>query len=236
MDARRLSPDLWKAIVAVALVAALAIVGKLAWDRHDESYAVERRDDGQAVTRIVRATFARASALKVGALSGTVQSTASDTRGFGMLTSDRVMKAPFSVDYFVDVSAIGEGDYRWDAATRTLAVDAPDVTVGKVNVDEAATTLSRTRGLIVTRDASEQLARRTSVAAQRTATAEANTPERLAQARDNARRALSNLLGAPLAAAGLGDVRVVVAFPYERRGPAERWDESRSVEDVLRNS
>ena len=219
----------------VALFLGVLMVGKVAYDRYDESYVVARRDDGQAVSEVVRATFAKASALKVGSLSGTVQSTATDTRGFGMLTSDRVMKAPFSVDYFVDVSRLTAQDYRWDSASRTLTIAAPDVTVGKVNVDEAGQTLAQTRGLFVTRKAGEELARRTSIGAQSTAQVEAQKPERITAARENARAALRNLVGAPLAAAGLGDVRVVVTFPYDRTGPAERWDESRSVEDVLAN-
>lgn len=228
-----------RAALSIALLAALVIgalvLAKIAYDRYDESYVVERRDDGQAVSEVVRATFAKASALKVGSLSGTVQSTATDTRGFGMLTSDRVMKAPFSVDYFVDVSRLSGRDYRWDEATRTLTIAAPDVTVGKVNVDEAAQTLAQTRGLFVTRKAGEELARRTSIGAQRTAQVEAQKPERIMAARENARAALRNLLGGPLQAAGLGDVKVVVTFPYDRRGPSEQWDTSRSVEDVLAN-
>ena len=224
------------AIVLLALLVAAAFWGKAAYDRYTTDYVVERRDDGQAVTKVVRATFSGASALKVGALSGVVQSTASDTRAFGMLTSDRVVKAPFAVDYFIDVSPLAETDYRYDPGTRTLIVDAPDVTVGRANVDEAAATVGQTRGLFVTRGAFEKLAQRVSAAAQRSATVEANKPERLAQARDNARRALRDLLAPPLTAAGAGDVRVLVTFPYER--PArdrERWDQSRSVEEVMSN-
>lgn len=229
------TPPAWQVILAIAAIALVGFVTKLAYDRYDEAYVVERRDDGQAVTQVVRATFSRAATLKVGSLNGTVQSTATDTRGFGMLTSDRVLKAPFSVDYFVDVSRLGAGAYRWDAATRTLTVDVPEVTAGRANVDEGAITLSQTRGLFVTRDAADKLARATSAGAQRSAQAEAQKPERMAAARENARRALASLLGAPLAAAGYDDVRVVVSFPFERPGSTERWDQSRSVEEVLAN-
>lgn len=222
------------AAVALSLLIVAAFVGKALYDRVSDSYVVERADDGRAVTRVVRATFARASSLKVGSLSGNVQATASDTRLAGMLTSDRVVKAPFSVDYFVDVSRLGEGDYRYDPATRTLVIDAPDVTVGAVNVDEARRTLSETRGVFVTRDAMDTLSTRTSAAAQASAQAEARKPERIAQARDNARRALSRLLAGPLAAAGVQDPRVVVTFPYER-GSAQDWDRSRTVDQVLGN-
>lgn len=225
------------AAVLLALVAAAVWLGKVGYDNVTDHYVVERADDGRAVTRVVRATFSRASTLKVGSLSGSVQATASDARLGGVLKTDRVVKAPFSVDYFLDVSRLRADDYRFDPVTRTLVVDAPDVRVGAANVDEARRTLSETRGLFVTRDAMEKLSQRTSDAAQRSAAAEAQKPERLAQARDNARRALRDLLAAPLAAAGVGDVRILVSFPYERTDPnPQQWDRSRTPEQVLANA
>ncbi|RDE07478.1 DUF4230 domain-containing protein [Sphingomonas aracearum] len=223
-------------VVGVLVIGALLLAARIGYDRYTEHYVVERRDDGQAVTKVVAATFARASALKVGQLSGTVQSTASDSRLWGMLSSDKVVKAPFQVDYFVDVSRLGRDAYRWDQANRTLTIDAPDIHAGKPNVDEAAATLSQTRGLFVTRKAADQLARRASGAAQNAARAEAAKPERVAQARDNARRALGQLVRAPLEAAGIAGVRVIVTFPYERGGDTERWDVSRSIPEVLANA
>ena len=48
--------------------------------------ATDRADDS---TRIITARLSGASALKVASLSGTLQATASDVRGFGWLRSDR---------------------------------------------------------------------------------------------------------------------------------------------------
>lgn len=222
-------------VVAILGIIAAILVAKIGYDRYTERYTVERRDDGVAIDRIVRATFADASALKVGTLSGTVQATASDVRGFGMLASDKVVKAPFTVDYFVDVSRMGGSDYAWNRQTRTLTLLAPDVVAADPNVDESGATVSETRGLFVTRAASEALGRQVSIAARRTARTESRKPGRIAAARDNARRALAKLLGGPLEAAGVGDVRVAVVFPYERPGSSERWDTSRSIGEVLGN-
>lgn len=231
---RNLRPAL--GIIALLLgIAGIVFAAQYAWQRYHERYVVERADDGAAITRIVAARFAGASALKVGTLSGTVQSTASDVSAFGMLHADKVVKAPFSVDYFIDVSKLGQGDLSWNATSRTLVVDVPDVTVGAANVDEAARTLSETRGLFVTRDAADRMARVISQRAQTTAATEARKPERMALARDNARSALGKLLGAPLSAAGYGDVRVVLAFPWEGRRSPERWDRSRNLEQVRDN-
>jgi hypothetical protein len=227
---------LWLGVIALLLgFAGVIFAGQYAWNRYNERYVVERTDDGAAITKIVSARFAGASALKVGTLSGMVQSTASDVSAFGMLHSDKVVKAPFSVDYFIDVSKLGQGDLAWDSASRTLVVDVPDVTVGAANVDEAARTISETRGLFVTREAADRMAQVISQRAQATAATEARKPERLALARDNARKALGKLLGGPLAAAGYGDVRVVLAFPWEGRRSPEQWDRSRNLDQVRSN-
>ncbi len=221
-----------KLLIAAALIAA---IGFLAYQRYEESYVVAREDDGAAVTKLISARLTGMSDLKVAELSGTIQSTASDIRGFGWLRSDQVVKMPFSVDYFVDASRIGADDLEWTEESRTLIVNAPDVRVGRPNTDEGRRTLVRTTGLFVTREAGEELSRRTSLNAQRKAQAEAASPERIAQAREHARRAISSLMTMPLKAQGYDDARVIVTFPPERpaRG-GERWDQSRRVEEVLK--
>lgn len=235
--ASQLRPQALRLGVAVVVLVALAIGGWLLLQRYEERYTVTTEpDSGQAVTRIITARLSGASALKVASLSGTLQATASDVRGFGWLRSDQVVKMPYSVDYFVDVGGIGAGQLSWSADTRTLVVDAPDVTVARPNVDEAGRTLVQTNGLIVTRDAAAALSQRVSAVAQGRAEREARSPERLAQARELARAGLARLLAAPLRAAGEGDVRVVVAFPAERgASDRERWDVSPPPAEVLGN-
>lgn len=235
--ASHVRPQALRLAVAVVVLLALGLGGWIAWQRYQERYTVTTEpDSGQAVTRIITARLSGASALKVASLSGTLQATASDVRGFGWLRSDQVVKMPYTVDYFVDLGGIGEGQLSWSADTRTLVVDAPDVTVAKPNIDEAGRTLSETHGMIVTRDAAAALAQRVSAVAQGRAEREARSPERLAQARELARASLARVLAAPLAAAGEGDVRVVVTFPAERGvRNDERWDVSARPADVLGN-
>jgi hypothetical protein len=62
---------------------------------------------------------------------------------------------------------------------------------------------------------------------------EAQKPEHLAKARDNARAAIASMLETPLDVAGLGDVKVVVRFPEDGVRDGERWDVSPSIEEVL---
>ncbi|WP_033922329.1 DUF4230 domain-containing protein [Sphingomonas sp. 37zxx] len=236
--AQRIATPTVRLLVMLAAAAVIALVGFTLWERYNERYVVTEAEEpgGPAVTQLVTARLSGMSRLKVAELAGTVQSTASDTRGFGWLRSNQIIKMPYSVDYFVDVSAIGPDDVQWNAETRTLVVDAPDVTVGKPNTDEGARTLVRTSGLVVTRTAAEELSRRTSQAAQAKAESGARSPERIAQAREYARRSVAALMGTPLEALGYGGARVLVTFPAERGyRDGERWDVSKSVEKVLAN-
>jgi hypothetical protein len=57
------------------------------------------------------------------------------------------------------------------------------------------------------------------------------------EARENARAAIAKMAQGPLNVAGRADVRVAVSFPGEPKdtlaSPVERWDVSRSQEEVL---
>lgn len=232
-----LMPAVRRWLVVAAILLASGGIAFLAYDRYRERYAVTTPAEGGApITALISARLSGANTLKVAVLSGTVQSTASDIRGFGWLRSDQVVKMPFTVDYFVDVSRIGARDIEWSDRTGTLIVKAPDITVARANVDEARRSLVRTTGIFVTRKAAEELALRTSIHATDKADAEAASPARIAQARELARAALVKLYAAPLRALGHANARVIVTFPPERRRiNGEQWDVSRSVDDVLNN-
>lgn len=220
-------------LLAVAIAAATAIY--VAYRTYTDRYTVTTEGrDGPAVARIVETTFAGASELKVSTLSGTVQSVGSNRGWFSWLDSSYVMKAPFSAAYFVDLSALGTADFRWDEAAKVLTVRAPDVRVGDINIDESRIYIEDTKGVFVTRTMMGKMRRQASVGAERVAEGEARKPERIAAARRNARTALAKLVAGPLRAAGLGKVTVVVRFAGESR-LTERWDTSRSLQDVLGN-
>ena len=232
-----MKPATLRALLGAAALAVIALVAWIAWDRHAETRMETLPDDGGSpVTQVVTARLAGASALKVAELTGTVQATASDTRGLGLLRSGQTVKMPYSVGYFVDLSRLDDADLQWNAQTRTLIVDAPDVTAAPANTDEGRRTLVQTSGLFVTRQAAETLSQRTSARATAVAEREAKSPERMAQARELGRTAIARLLAQPLAATGLGNVRVVVTFPPERAGQSrEQWDVSRSPGQVVQD-
>lgn len=229
---KRYGPPVVLALLILGVGAAM-LVG---WQRYNRDYIVTVDDDGSAVTRIIAERISGTSALRVSQLNGTIQSTAQDVRGFGLLKSDQVVKMPYSVDYFVDLSGLSARDLEWNAKTRTLIVNAPDVAPGNPNVDESRRTLVRTNGLFVTRQAGEELSRRVSAHAQSRAARSARSPERMAQAREYGRTAVAKIMGAPLAAIGYGDARVLVTFPPERSGAnRDRWDVTTPINEVLAN-
>ena len=105
--------------------------------------------------------------------------------------------------------------YRWDKDSRTLVVEAPDVTVGRPNIDESRRQTLATQGLFVTRGAADNLSRRAAVQANRAAAAEAAKPVHLDKARANARAVIADMLETPLELAGMGNVTVVVRLPQD---------------------
>jgi hypothetical protein len=219
------------AALLILFVGAAMLVG---WQRYNRDYVVTVEDDGSAVTKIIAEKIGGTSDLRVSRLNGTIQSTAQDVRGFGWLKSDQVVKMPYSVDYFVDLSGLSAGDLEWDEKARTLIVNAPDVKPDKPNVDEARRTLVKTSGLFVTREAGEELSRKASAHAQARAEASARSPERMAQAREYGRTAIAKVMGAPLAAMGFGDARVIVTFPPERKSNnRDQWDVTTPINQVL---
>ncbi|MFB0873589.1 MULTISPECIES: DUF4230 domain-containing protein [unclassified Sphingobium] len=219
------------AALLILIVGATMLVG---WQRYNRDYVVSVEDDGSAVTKIIAEKIGGTASLRVSRLTGTIQSTAQDVRGFGLLKSDQVVKMPYTVDYVVDLSGLTARDLEWNAQSRTLIVNAPDVTPDRPNVDESRRTLVRTNGVFVTRQAGEELSRKVSAHAAARAEKSARSPERMAQAREYGRAAVAKIMAAPLGAMGYGDARVLVTFPPERRGDVrDRWDVTTPINEVL---
>lgn len=223
-----------KRLILIVILAVLAFGGYVGYEKYVERYTVER-DDTLALSQVVTATFAKGSSLKVGTLSGTVQAAATDVRGYGLLNSDQVIKAPYSVDYFVDLSRLSLGNYIWNQKSHTLSIRVPEVTVAPANVDESRMMVRR-RGLFITSAAFDAMSRISSAQAVKVAQAAAANPENLNKARDNARVALAAILRAPLSAAGIRNVNIVVHFPTDGDRSNQRWDESKSLARVLEDA
>lgn len=220
------------AAVLVLLVVAL-MAGLYLWDRSVERQRAEELAQAQGLVRVLSATFRKQNALKVGEVEGAFDVTSIDPGPISILKSAQKVKLPYSIDYSVDLSGLSADHYRWDRERRTLVIDAPDVTVGRPNIDEARRETLATQGLFVTRGAADNLSRRAAVQANRAATAEAAKPVHLDKARANARTVIADMLETPLGLAGLGDVKVIVRLPGDAQRPREQWDVGPSIAEVL---
>jgi len=222
--------------LGLALAVAIVLAALVGYRRYTESYTVATDENGLAVARVVSGKLYGSSELRVSRLSGTVQATAATSRLWGWLSASRVVKAPYEVDYFVDLRPLGPGDFRYNEKRRTLLVEVPDVVVGHPNVDEGNVTVDQTSGVFVSRDAMAELQRRASGTATREVAAKAREPQNIVKARENGRVALERLFAGTLAAAGL-PTTVQVRFQGEpRAADASQWDLTRSLEEVLGNA
>jgi len=218
------------------LVAGMAVLAYVAWRGE------RRADDAEAnlpyeTAKVLDATLAKSASLRVSTLRGRLVVTAADPGFAGMLPSTQKRVMPYAVDYFVDLGRVGRAQYRWDAKGNAMLVELPDVTVAAPNIDEARAQGDAASGIFVSRGAADRLHQQMSARAVSVAKAEAAKPENLAKARDNAREAVTRLTRAPLAAAGLGSVKVAVHFPFERSGAiGERWDGSTPLDAILGTS
>ena len=220
-------------IFGVLVVVVLVAIGWFVFQR--QQAAQEARSVGIEVSRTITASFAGKNALKVGTVSGDVLSNSNTTTFFGTMPVVQRNRAPYSVDYFVDLSKLSAANYRWNATTRTMSIDVPDVTIAAPNINGAKAAIVQ-QGVYISRGAGitlqQQAAERANAAARKTA----QDPKYIAQARANARIAIAQLASAPLKAAGLGTVRVAVRFPIDPKPTSvaqEEWDRSTPVAEIL---
>lgn len=219
-------------IVAAALLALLLIGGGYLFARFQD-----RQEQAEVATTeldsIVTALRENRNRLEVRRLSGTVTTRREVTGGIGeILNGEMVVRQPWAVTYFVDMGQLSLDDYGWDPATRTLTVRAPEASPDAPNIDEARQVVAY-EGAIITRDMQTELRQAVAIGARQQARAEANKPNNLLSANEAAKRAIAANLRAPLAAAGVSEINIVVRSPTEGRRSSEQWDMSPSIADVL---
>ena len=224
-------PPIDRNLVAGILIAILLVFGYVFWQRRAAQQ--EEYQTSLGLARVLSATFQATDRLEVGRVDGALDVTTVDPGLFRFLRSAQKATLPYSVAYQLDLSKLDTDDYRWDADKRVLRVIIPDVAPTAPNIDETKRRTLATDGMFVTREAYDNLNRRAALLATRAAATEAKKPLHINAARDNARRAVANMLETPLSVAGLGDVTVEVAFPFDGARSSEQWDVSPSIAEVL---
>lgn len=217
------------AVVVLGIVAALAL-----WWMQGRAERAERQL-GLDAARTLSESFVKARDMRVATLSGEVIARGADPGFAGLLPTSLTIKYPYSVDYILDLRRVTGDAYRWDAATRTLNVQLPDVALAKPNVDASAAMRIGTTGAFMTRDAAQRLNAQVAARATLRAADAAAKLEHMNRARASAKEAMQALVATPLRAAGLGEVKVVARFAWEgvNPGAAIPWDESTSIENAL---
>ena len=224
-------PAIDRRLILGLLAAALLMLGYLYWQRR--AAMQEEYQTSLGLARVLSATFEATDKLEVGRVDGALDVTTVDPGLFRFLRSAQKATLPYSVAYQLDLSQLDTNDYRWDAKKRILRVTIPDVAPTAPNIDETKRRTLATDGMFVTREAFDNLNRRAALLATRAAATEAKKPVHLNAARANARKSVAKLLETPLSVAGLGDVTVEVAFPFDGVARSEQWDVSPSIAEVL---
>ena len=227
----RVKPVVNRSLLVVIAVALVALAGVFLYQREQQKQ--EEYQTSLGLARVLSATFEKQAKLNVGEVKGALDITTVDPGMFRVLRSAQKVTLPYSVGYQLDLSELDSSDYRWDATRRALRVTIPDVVPTSPNIDETRRRTLSTAGVFVTREAYDNLNRRAATLATRAANTEARKPVHLNAARANARTAVARLLETPLAVAGLGDVTVEVAYPFDGARANEQWDVSPSIADVL---
>lgn len=222
-----------RGLTTLIVVAVCAVVALLYWQDRRMKRAEE--EAGLMSSRVLSAVFTANSEIKVASLTGEVFAV---SRGCSLncwVANGQETRAPYTVDYFVNLTRLPASAFRWNAKDRIMSVDIPEVTVSPPNIDmrrartkQSGAWISRESGIAMQRQAAVYLATG--------AEASAKAPEKLVKARDAARTAISRFVEAPLTAAGLPGVKVVVRLPGDAKPTElskEQWDVSRSVAEVL---
>lgn len=226
-----------RSLVVLLVVVALAVAGLGVWwtiiEARDGQEKAEM-DAGLASARVISATFEKAGDLRVGQLRGTA---IARSRYDGTLfKSEQRTRASFTVDYYMDLSKLTVADYRWDRDTKTMFVELPTMTIGNPNVDTTKSQVEQD-GYWISAKAGRELQKQAAVRLRSTAAETSRRPQFVQQARENGRRTMESLVRAPLQAAGIGNVKVVVRYagdPNPESLDSERWDTSTPLEQILR--
>ncbi|RED15086.1 DUF4230 domain-containing protein [Parasphingopyxis lamellibrachiae] len=157
----------------------------------------------------------------------------STQRRFG-LSARKTLIMPGNVRYELDLSALGDDDVEWEAASNTLTVTLPDLRIAGPDIDIDAIREYDDGGILITvTDAESTLDAANRAEGQRSLLRQAQATAPMRLARDAARRAVETNFALPLRAAGI-DATVRAQFRNEAN--PNQMDRSRDVLGEARRS
>jgi len=225
----QLDPRMKVGIIIIAVIAALILL-VLALTRLSD-----RVQGGPTPETIATASLEsmRAQNRLVPFVARYVSVTSSKTSRFGF-SSERTLILPGDVRYELDLAKLQPGDVSWDASTKTLSVQLPEIEIAGPDVDLTKAREYGSSGLLGTvTDSRTQLdqANRAAAVADLRKQASAGVPMRLA--REAARQAVQRSFAMPLQAAGFADAKVVARFPTDGTTGDERITASLTYNEAI---
>src|SRR3954453_15451440 len=155
----------------------------------------------------------------------------------GLVSSQRTLILPGDGRYELDLSKLNPKDVTWDASTKTLKVQLPEVEVAGPDVDINQVKEYGGGGVLsALTNANQQLdsTNRARAVGDLRKQATAEVPMRLA--RQSARQAVERSFAMPLLAAGFKDVKVVARFPTEGTDVPSYLDLSTPYEEAIKDA
>jgi len=165
-----------------------------------------------------------------------VSVTTTETNRFGF-SAKRTLILPGDVRYELDLSKLENKDVNWDAATKTLRVQLPEIEIAGPDVDLAAAQEYGEGGVLsALTNANQQLDSANRAKAVADLRKQAQGPTQMRLAHQAARAAVERSFAMPLLAAGFKDVKVVARFPTEGTDEASYLDLSTPYEQAIQEA
>jgi len=232
MDRDRLNKPLILAMVAVALILGVllgvttGVADRLFGGPNPKTIASASLESMRAQNRLVAFVARYVSVV-----------TSEQNRFGGLINSERTLILPGDVRYELDLSKLQPRDVTWNASTKTLRVQLPEVEIAGPDVDLAAAQEYGESGVLsALTDANQQLDSANRAKAVSDLRKQAQGPVQMRLAHQAARAAIERSFAMPLVAAGIRDAKVVARFPTEGTDDPSYLDLSTPYEEAIKEA
>lgn len=218
-------------LAAIAILVLIAVGGLYGINRY-----VQNKLDPDAVTVANASLEGLREQNRLSAFAARFVAVVTTKQTQGVFSTQKTLIMPGMVRYEVDLARLQGRDVTWDESTKSLTVTLPPVEIDGPQIDLTQIREYGDNGLLARfTDAEKTLDAANRAAGQQELIKQARDPVPLGLARDATRRAVERSFAMPLRAVGI-DARVTVRFADEALPTTERWDTSRSLEEVLGNA